>query len=114
MGCHGIGVSRLIGAIASLLADSKGLNWPLAISPFQVLIVSHGQDADDYAEVVYDSLLQTGLARLTEEGMRSASIIGASATQWDVVIDDRHRPMGWKFNDADLIGYLIILVMGAN
>ena len=87
MGCHGIGVSRLIGAIASLLADRSGLNWPLAISPFQVAILP-GPDADgNNTQTMHDRFA-------------------------DSVIDDRDRPLGWKLNDADLVGYPVVIVMG--
>lgn len=91
MGCHGIGVSRLIGAAASLLADRAGLNWPLAISPFQVLIVPGGATDDEQVGHVYDDLL---------------------SSLDDAAIDDRDRPLGWKLKDADLVGYPIIVVMG--
>lgn len=96
MGCHGIGVSRLMGAIAALLADSKGLNWPLAISPFDVVIVPASKTDLSDVDAVYD-----GLAGGND-----------CQTQLDVVIDDREKPIGWRLNDADLIGYPFIVVMG--
>ncbi|KAK4508636.1 hypothetical protein PRZ48_002375 [Zasmidium cellare] len=95
MGCHGIGVSRLIAAAASLLADDKGLNWPKVIAPFGVLLVGAGSTSKEEVATVYDKLD----AALHDSGL-------------DVVIDDRQRPFGWKLNDADLIGYPFILIMG--
>ncbi|KAI5274239.1 prolyl-tRNA synthetase [Aureobasidium subglaciale] len=89
MGCHGIGVSRLVGAIASLLSDAKGLNWPAAIAPFQVVVVP-GKGNEQDAEIL-------------------AKRLGGVA---DVVVDDRVKPMGWKLNDADLVGYPLIVVLG--
>ena len=91
MGCHGIGISRLIGAIASLLADAKGLNWPLAVSPFEVLIVPGADTREDDTAQVYEGVL---------------------GSMGDAVIDDRERPLGWKLKDADLIGYPVIIVLG--
>lgn len=89
MGCHGIGVSRLVGAVASMLSDAKGLNWPAAIAPFQAVIVpGKGNEAD--AEAVTRAL-------------------GSSV---DSILDDRQKPMGWKLNDADLVGYPLIIVLG--
>lgn len=89
MGCHGIGVSRLVGAIASMLADAKGLNWPAAIAPFQAIVIpGKGNEAD--AENVTRRL-------------------GSVA---DTILDDRQKPMGWKLNDADLVGYPLIVVLG--
>ena len=96
MGCHGIGVSRLVGAAASLLADKKGLNWPLAIAPFGVLVVPAARiDASDL-EAVYDRLAAPS----------------GSEHDLDVAIDDRDHEVGWKLNDADLVGYPFIVVIG--
>ncbi|KAK5134436.1 hypothetical protein LTR08_006483 [Meristemomyces frigidus] len=91
MGCHGIGVSRLIGAVASLLADKKGLNWPLAVSPFGVMLTGAAGVAAEDVHAVYDRLAAAG---------------------GDVVVDDRERPTGWKLKDADLVGYPFIVVLG--
>ena len=96
MGCHGIGVSRLIGAIAALLADSKGLNWPLAIAPYDVVIVFADKAGDTDAESIYD------LISRDSDGRGSL----------DAIIDDRSQLLGWKLNDADLIGYPLIVVLG--
>ncbi|KAK5167968.1 uncharacterized protein LTR77_006535 [Saxophila tyrrhenica] len=96
MGCHGIGVSRLIGAVASLLADQKGLNWPLEISPFEVIIVPSSEVTPDDVNRMYDLLTKK------RGGLRTL----------DVAIDDRDRGLGWKLRDADLVGYPFIVVMG--
>ncbi|EMD00953.1 hypothetical protein BAUCODRAFT_29329 [Baudoinia panamericana UAMH 10762] len=90
MGCHGIGVSRLVGAAASLLADEKGLNWPLAIAPFSAIIVTASAGTED-ADKVHDLLEHVGV---------------------DAVVDDREQKVGWKLNDADLVGYPFIVVLG--
>jgi prolyl-tRNA synthetase len=97
MGCHGIGVSRLIGAIASLLSDSKGLNWPRIIAPYEAIILSTPQVDGREMEEVYDAL--------AGEGNGNVDV--------DVVLDDRQeKSLGWKLRDADLIGYPVILVLG--
>ncbi|KAJ6143205.1 hypothetical protein N7471_002658 [Penicillium samsonianum] len=93
MGCHGIGVSRMISAVANRLADSKGLNWPRVIAPYEVVVVS-GKGLETVADQVYDSLT------------------GGAAAPIDVILDDRDKGMGWKLGDADLIGYPIIVVVG--
>lgn len=95
MGCHGIGVSRIIGAVVSLLADDKGLNWPVAIAPFSVLVIGTKSASEEDLNATYDSL-NSGFVH---HGL-------------DVAIDDRERPIGWKLNDADLIGYPFIVVLG--
>ncbi|KAF2472008.1 prolyl-tRNA synthetase-like protein [Lindgomyces ingoldianus] len=97
MGCHGIGVSRLIGAIASLLADDKGLNWPRVIAPFECIVVTTPQVPEEDGVEVYDIL---------REGAQGYEIV-------DTVIDDRPiKSLAWKLRDADLIGYPVIVVLG--
>lgn len=97
MGCHGIGVSRLIAAVASCLADERGLNWPRVIAPFEVVILVAKPEPDrlQAAEQIYDRL--------------SSSESGAA----DVLLDDRQEQgLGWKLKDADVIGYPVIVVLG--
>lgn len=100
MGCHGIGVSRMIAAIAESLCDSKGLNWPRVMAPFEVVIVpTKGLDAD--AAAIYDLLVEQ-----KSDEYRNPRI--------DAILDDRNKVFGWKLADADLIGYPIIVVLGRN
>ncbi|KAJ5946459.1 hypothetical protein N7454_003298 [Penicillium verhagenii] len=92
MGCHGIGVSRMVSAVANRLVDSKGLNWPRAIAPYEVVVVP-GKGLEPVAEKIYDGLT-------------------SRATPVDTLLDDRDKGMGWKLGDADLIGYPVIVVVG--
>ncbi|KAN0067644.1 hypothetical protein V8E54_014209 [Elaphomyces granulatus] len=93
MGCYGIGVSRMVAAVAEVLADSEGLNWPKAMAPYEVVVVpANGLDAE--AEKVYDALTSDTTAPI------------------DAVLDDRDKQLGWKLGDADLIGYPVIVVVG--
>lgn len=92
MGCHGVGVSRIFGAVAELLADEKGLNWPRAIAPFEVAIIPTSGLAHE-AEGLYDTL-------------------AAGKSGLDVVLDDRKQSFGWKMKDADLIGYPVVVILG--
>lgn len=101
MGCHGIGVSRLIGAVASLLADDQGLNWPVAVAPFTAVIVPTQTISFKDMGAVYDRLAHVNAE--TQNGSHVAV---------DVALDDRERPLGWKLKDADLVGYPIIIVVG--
>lgn len=93
MGCHGIGVSRMISAVANRLSDAKGLNWPRAMAPYEVVIVTN-KGLDSVGEQVYDSL--------TSQAPKPV----------DALFDDRDKSMGWKLGDADLIGYPVIVVVG--
>ncbi|RFU76769.1 prolyl-trna synthetase 1 [Trichoderma arundinaceum] len=95
MGCFGIGVSRILGAVAELLADDKGLNWPRAIAPFEVVIIP-----------------TSGVNEQTLEFYDKLSKHESSATGLDVVLDDRKEAFGWKMQDADTIGYPVVIVLG--
>ena len=84
MGCYGIGVGRLMGAVVEALADEKGLVWPQSIAPFTVhLIVLAGSGTHEAAEALY--------GRLSAHGVL-------------VLYDDRDMSAGAKFADADLLG----------
>lgn len=98
MGCHGIGVSRMIAAIAESLCDSKGLNWPRVMAPFEAVIIPT-KDLHADATAIYDLLVQKN------GGENSNPHI-------DAILDDRKKEFGWKLTDADLIGYPVIVVLG--
>jgi prolyl-tRNA synthetase len=93
MGCHGIGVSRMIAAVADNLADSKGLNWPRLIAPFEVVVVP-GPGLEEETTRIYDNLI----------GFPDGCI--------DAILDDRDKELPWKLSDADLIGYPVIVLLG--
>ncbi|TVY46735.1 Proline--tRNA ligase [Lachnellula cervina] len=95
MGCHGIGVSRMIGAVADTLADKHGLNWPRVMAPFEAVIITNKAGEKDTSDV-YDSV--------------QADASGGSVI--DLVLDDRAKPFAWKMKDADLVGYPVIVVVG--
>ena len=108
MGCHGIGVSRLLAAAAGLLMESKGLNWPMKIAPFGAVVVAAPKTAEEDVLSVYDALALSSTPEAAAFAVPSTSTMGSL----DVAIDDRDRPLGWKLNDADLIGYPFIVVLG--
>jgi prolyl-tRNA synthetase len=85
MGCYGIGISRLVGTIAELLSDDKGLVWPENVAPAKVYIARLGDSADVTKDA--DELYE----RLTAGGA-------------EVLYDDRDARPGEKFADADLLG----------
>ncbi|KAK0656011.1 hypothetical protein B0T16DRAFT_398289 [Cercophora newfieldiana] len=96
MGCHGIGISRIIAAVAEHFADEKGLNWPVSIAPYSCVMIAKEAKDEDLEKV------HTQLDKLEE----------SDKGVLDVVIDDRHKSMAWKLADADLVGYPIIVVLG--
>lgn len=91
MGCYGIGVSRVLSAVAEVHSDQKGLVWPRLISPFDVSLV------------VLDS-------KLLPRALELEQVLGREG--FSVLIDDRDEAAGVKFNDAYLIGNPYILVIG--
>ncbi len=94
MGCYGIGVSRIISAVAEVSNDDNGLIWPAGIAPYQaVLICANVTDETQLA------LAERVYADLTAAGV-------------EVLFDDRNERAGVKFKDADLIGIPIRIVAG--
>jgi len=93
MGSYGIGVTRILAAIAETTHDEKGLLWPRAIAPFDVQVVVAG-NAPEIVEAG-DALA----AELDRAGL-------------EVLLDDRGERPGVKFGDAELIGVPTIVIVG--
>jgi len=94
MGSYGIGLGRLMGAIAENLSDDAGLVWSKEISPYDVHLVTLGTDNSDVvklADDVYTSLKERGV---------------------EVLYDDRDTRPGEKLADSDLIGISTRIVIG--
>lgn len=94
MGCYGIGLSRLMSAIAEQHHDERGLIWPVTIAPYQAhLIPISMKDPQQMklATQLYEDLTQAGV---------------------DVLLDDREERPGSKFHDADLIGIPYRVIIG--
>ena len=94
MGCYGIGVSRLAQAAVEQHHDRDGICWPVAIAPFEVIVViANTQEAAqvELAEGLYNELSAAGI---------------------EVLLDDRSERAGVKFKDADLIGIPWRVVVG--
>lgn len=89
MGCYGIGISRSMGVIVEKYNDEKGIIWPQSIAPFQIEIIALN-GAEDYANKVYETLINSGI---------------------DVLLDDRSESAGSKFAAADLLGIPIRLII---
>ena len=86
MGSHGIGVSRLVGAIIEASHDDNGIIWPEGVTPYKVGIVNLKQgdaEADGACEALYKELTAKGL---------------------EPIYDDRNERAGGKFATMDLIG----------
>jgi prolyl-tRNA synthetase len=94
MGCYGIGVNRIIAATIELNNDKKGIIWPSSIAPFKVIVLPINYEKDEIRRVtdeVYNELKNKGI---------------------EVLLDDRDESAGVKFNDAELIGIPLQIVIG--
>lgn len=87
MGCYGLGISRVVAAAIEQHHDEQGIIWPLAIAPFQLVIVPinghRSQTVKEQAEALYTQCRNIGI---------------------DVLLDDRNERPGVLFADNDLIG----------
>ena len=83
LGSYGIGITRVLGVIAEKLSDEKGLVWPESIAPYQIYLVSIGEQGRAKADELYDDLTARGI---------------------EVLYDDRDTRPGQKFADAELFG----------
>ena len=87
MGCYGIGVTRILGAAIEQNHDARGIIWPRAIAPFEVVICPVGwgksEAVRDEAQKLYDALIAAGV---------------------DAILDDRDERPGVMFADWELIG----------
>ncbi len=87
MGCYGIGVTRIVGAAIEQNHDERGIIWPAAIAPFEVVICPVGWSKS--------AAVREAATRLYDE-LRSAGV--------DVILDDRDERPGVMFADWELIG----------
>lgn len=94
MGSYGIGVTRLVAAIAENSADDKGLIWPSEVAPFDLHLIATGKDQQAY------ELAESLAAEL-------------DAARFEVLYDDRPKVSpGVKFGDAELLGVPTIVIVG--
>lgn len=94
MGSYGIGVERALAAIVETHHDERGIVWPTAVAPFQVVITQLGTDEPTAhaAAELYERLGRNGV---------------------EVILDDRAERPGVKFSDAELVGIPLRVTVGA-
>ncbi len=96
MGSHGVGVSRTMASIIEQHYDDAGIIWPLAVAPYQaiIIVVNHKKaEQVELAEKIYQELNDLGV---------------------ETLIDDRKERTGVKFKDAELIGIPMMIIVGKN
>jgi len=93
MGCYGVGVSRTLAAVIEQHSDEAGIIWPASVAPLEVAVLplmAEGEVAE-VAERLWSELAALGV---------------------ETVLDDRDERAGVKFNDADLVGWPVQVVVG--
>ncbi|MBO5253246.1 MAG: proline--tRNA ligase, partial [Clostridia bacterium] len=93
MGCYGIGVGRLAASVCEAHHDDYGPIWPMAIAPWQVHLCAVRADdpqVREFADKLYENLMKRGV---------------------EVIYDDRSVSAGVMFNDADLLGVPVRVVV---
>ncbi len=94
MGCYGLGVGRTVAAAIEQNHDDRGIIWPLPLAPYEAVLVLLNSDQEAVVtatEAIYEELVDAGI---------------------DVLLDDRPERPGVKFNDMDLIGFPVRIVVG--
>ncbi len=94
MGCYGLGVGRTAAAAVEQNHDDNGIVWPLPLAPFEVVLVLLNSDKEDVVaatDTLYEQCVNAGL---------------------DILYDDRSERPGVKFNDIDLVGFPVRVVVG--
>lgn len=94
MGCYGIGVSRVVAAIAEQFQDDNGFTWPDAVAPYEIHLVPVNMKDET----------QRTLGEELHELLKS--------NRYEVLLDDRNERAGVKFADADLIGVPLRVTIG--
>ena len=94
-GCYGIGISRIVAAAIEQNHDDRGIVWPKALAPFEVVIIPiqmhKSYRCKEAAEKLYEDLIAAGV---------------------DVLLDDRKERPGVMFADMDLVGVPHRVVLG--
>jgi prolyl-tRNA synthetase len=93
MGCYGVGVSRSLAAVIEQRFDEAGVAWPVTVAPLEVAVLPLMPDGEVFeaGEHIWTELAAAGV---------------------EAVLDDRDERAGVKFNDADLIGWPLQVVIG--
>ena len=96
MGSYGIGTGRLMAVLIENHHDDNGIQWPITVAPYQVMLIS---------------LATEKTPEVTAAAERMYAALQAAGVE--VLFDDRDERAGVKFNDADLLGIPIRLIIGA-
>ncbi|MFN3603465.1 MAG: proline--tRNA ligase [Leptonema sp. (in: bacteria)] len=95
MGCYGIGINRTMATIIEQNHDEKGIQWPISVAPFEMILIDITKDEKEKKEVeeIYNDLIRQN---------------------FDLLWDTRDVRPGVKFVDSELIGFPIRITIGKN
>jgi prolyl-tRNA synthetase len=93
MGSYGIGLDRTLASVIEEHHDDAGIIWPMTVAPYQVIIIP----------IKYEGTMKAAVDVLAA-GLENAGL--------EVLVDDRNERPGVKFNDADLLGIPLRVVVG--
>lgn len=94
MGCYGIGISRLVGAIIESSHDDRGIIWPMSIAPFKCVVINlsiNDKTCVNVSNNIYIKLSNAGV---------------------ETLLDDTDQTPGFKFANMDLIGIPLQIIVG--
>jgi len=98
-GSYGIGMTRLMGVIAEIYSDEKGLKWPQSVAPFEIHLVSGVEKDEEINQKIQDICKQL----YTKEIDLTTEIEGLN-TDYEILWDERNTGLGSKLGDSELIG----------
>ena len=92
MGCYGLGITRLVAAVIEQCHDEKGIIWPKSIAPYHFYLInlSKKEEIQKLGDEIYSTLLENKI---------------------EVIFDDRNVSSGVKFQDSDLLGIPVRLIL---
>ncbi len=93
MGCYGIGVGRMAASVVEKHHDDKGIIWPVNIAPYHIVVMPIGKEGSPAFEA-------------------AVNLANDLAQHFEVLLDDRDLRNGVKFNDLDLLGFPMRIVIG--
>ena len=94
MGCYGIGVGRLMASVVEVLSNENRIFWPITIAPFEIELISLASDKDNEIKKISEDIYSE-----------------LKKIKFDILFDNRNVSAGFKFNDADLIGSPIRVII---
>jgi prolyl-tRNA synthetase len=93
MGSYGIGLDRTLASVIEEHHDDGGIIWPMTVAPYQVIIIP----------IKYEGTMKAAAGTLAAD-LEKAGI--------EILVDDRNERPGVKFNDADLLGIPLRVIIG--